>query len=106
MAAVQDRLTTVVSTKGQVILPKAIRDQRHWPAGTRLMVENTSDGVLLKPAPAFAPTTVEGVFGSLAHQGPALSIAEQRGRASCRGRWGSSGSISALPCSIKQKKKT
>src|SRR3546814_19227702 len=76
MAAVQDRLTTVVSTKGQVILPKAIRDQRHWPAGTRLMVENTSDGVLLKPAPAFAPTTVEGVFGSLAHQGPALSIAE------------------------------
>src|SRR3546814_18386174 len=75
MAAVQDRLTTVVSTKGQVILPKAIRDQRHWTAGTRLMVENTSDGVLLKPAPAFPPTTVAGVFGSLANQGLALSVA-------------------------------
>jgi hypothetical protein len=28
------KLTTTVSSKGQVILPKAIRDQRQWPAGT------------------------------------------------------------------------
>jgi len=40
-------LTTTVSTKGQVILPKAIREQRHWDSGTRLLVENTQDGVLL-----------------------------------------------------------
>jgi len=44
----QERVTTIVSTKGQVILPKAIRDQRHWGAGTRLIVEETADGVLLK----------------------------------------------------------
>jgi AbrB family looped-hinge helix DNA binding protein len=37
MAAPQ--ATTVVSTKGQVILPKAIRDKRHWQAGTRLEVQ-------------------------------------------------------------------
>ena len=41
------KLTTVVSTKGQVILPKAIRLERRWQTGTRLLVENTSDGVLL-----------------------------------------------------------
>ena len=28
----QQKLTTAVSIKGQVILPKAIREQRHWPA--------------------------------------------------------------------------
>jgi AbrB family looped-hinge helix DNA binding protein len=39
----KQKLTTTVSTKGQVILPKAIRDQRHWPAGTELMVEDTPD---------------------------------------------------------------
>ncbi|MCW1431055.1 AbrB/MazE/SpoVT family DNA-binding domain-containing protein [Novosphingobium sp. JCM 18896] len=73
---VQERLTTVISTKGQVILPKAIRDQRQWGAGTKLTVEETADGVLLKPAPAFAPSTVDAVFASLKYEGTALSIDE------------------------------
>ncbi|HJQ17835.1 MAG TPA: AbrB family transcriptional regulator [Allosphingosinicella sp.] len=76
MALAQDRLTTIVSTKGQVILPKAIRDQRHWPAGTRLSVEDTPDGVLLKPVPIFAATTIDAVFGSLADAGKAKTIEE------------------------------
>jgi AbrB family looped-hinge helix DNA binding protein len=69
-----DRLTTTVSTKGQVILPKAIRDRRNWPAGTQLTVEETDEGVILRPAPLFPATSVEAVFASLAHDGPALSI--------------------------------
>ena len=69
-----DRLTTVISTKGQVILPKAIRDQLHWAPGTRLTVENTPDGVLLKSTPMFATTSVDALFGSMRHEGPALSI--------------------------------
>lgn len=76
MASVQDRLTTIVSTKGQVILPKAIRDQRRWPAGTRLSVEDTPEGVLLKPVPIFASTTIDAVFGSLAYAGKAKTIEE------------------------------
>jgi AbrB family looped-hinge helix DNA binding protein len=68
--------TTLVSTKGQVILPKAIREQQHWHAGTRLVVENTPRGVLLKAATLFAPSSVENVFGSLAHKGKALSVDE------------------------------
>ncbi len=71
---VQERITTVISTKGQVILPKAIRDQRHWAAGTRLTVEDTPDGVLLKATPAFPETSIDAIFGSLRHSGPALSI--------------------------------
>ena len=74
MAAAQERLTTVISTRGQVILLKAIRDLRHWPVGTRLAVENTSEGVLLKPASVFPPSSVDQVFGSLAHKGAALSV--------------------------------
>lgn len=60
-----ERLTTIVSTKGQVILPKAVRQRRHWAAGTRLVVEDTADGVLLKQDQLFAPTRVEDVFASL-----------------------------------------
>ncbi len=72
----QERITTTVSTKGQVILPKAIRDQRHWPAGTKLIVEETQEGVLLRSLPVFAATAMDAVFGLLRPTGPALSIDE------------------------------
>lgn len=74
MASTSERLTTVVSTKGQVILPKTIRDQWRWSAGTRLTVEDTAEGVILKSAPLFAATEIDEVFGSLGYDGPALSL--------------------------------
>jgi AbrB family looped-hinge helix DNA binding protein len=70
------RLTTTVSTKGQVILPKAVRESRGWRPGTRLVVEETAEGVVLRPAPLFAPTTIDQVAGMLAYDGPAKSIEE------------------------------
>jgi AbrB family looped-hinge helix DNA binding protein len=74
--ATAKKLTTVVSTKGQVILPKAIRRQRRWEAGTRLIVKDTQAGVLLKAAPLFAPTSPQDVFGSLGHAGPPKTLKE------------------------------
>lgn len=71
-----EHTTTVVSTKGQVILPKAIRQQRHWTAGTRLVVENTAEGVLLRPAPMFPETRPDEVFAVLAYKGEARSLEE------------------------------
>ena len=75
MAAV-GRQTTTVSTKGQVILPKAIRERRNWVPGTRLVVEDTTDGVLLKMAPVFAPTRPEHVAGMLTYRGPPRTVEE------------------------------
>jgi len=72
------KLTTTVSSKGQVILPKAIRDQRQWPAGTELIVEDTPDGALLKAQPVFVPTRPKDVFGSVGYDGPAKSIADMK----------------------------
>ena len=57
--------TTTVSTKGQVILPKAVREHRNWPPGTRLVVEETAEGVVLRPAARFPATASAEVFGSL-----------------------------------------
>ena len=71
-----ERLTTTVSTKGQVILPRAIRQRRNWAAGTRLVVEDTPDGVLLKTAPVFAPTRPEEVAGMLAYRGSPKTLDE------------------------------
>ncbi|HIJ38058.1 MAG TPA: AbrB/MazE/SpoVT family DNA-binding domain-containing protein [Rhodospirillaceae bacterium] len=71
-----ERLSTTLSTKGQVILPKAIRELRHWKAGTRLVVEDTAEGVLLKLAPAFAPTLPKDVFASLPYKGVPKTLEE------------------------------
>ena len=71
-----DKRTTTLSTKGQVILPMEIRRRRHWDVGTRLVVEDTPEGVLLKPAPHFEPTRPEEVFGCLPHQGPPKTVDE------------------------------
>ena len=61
-----NRVFTTVSANGRVVLPKAIRDQMHWDAGTRLVVKRTVDGVLLQSVTApFAPTRPEDVFGCL-----------------------------------------
>lgn len=68
--------TTTLSTKGQVILPKPIRQALRWGAGTRLVVESTTEGVLLKPEPSFPETLPEDVFGSLAYDGPPKSLHE------------------------------
>ena len=73
-----ERLTTTVSTKGQVILPKAIRQTLRWEAGTRLVVENTPEGVLLKPAPVFAETRGEDVFGCLACDAAPKTLEEMK----------------------------
>lgn len=71
-----ENLTTTVSTKGQVILPSAIRQRREWGAGTRLTIEETAEGVLLKPAAAFAETRPEDVFGALRWKGKPKTLEE------------------------------
>ena len=73
-----ERFTTTVSTKGQVILPKAVRRLLRWEAGTRLIVENTPEGVLLKPEPVFAETRPEEVFGCLAWDGTPKSLSDMQ----------------------------
>jgi AbrB family looped-hinge helix DNA binding protein len=65
---------TILSTKGQVILPKAVRDQLNWAPGTRLTVEQTEDGVLLKAGPVFPRTSIDAVFASMPADGRVLSI--------------------------------
>ncbi|MBS0457830.1 MAG: AbrB/MazE/SpoVT family DNA-binding domain-containing protein [Proteobacteria bacterium] len=73
MAAIE-KLATTVSTKGQVILPKAIRVKKHWGAGTRLIVEETPEGVLLRDSPFGPPTRLEDVYGSVKYDGPPITL--------------------------------
>lgn len=66
--------TAFVSKEGHIILPNAICDALGWVPGTRLAIEYARGGLLLKEAPAFAPPTIDTLFGSLRHAGHALSV--------------------------------
>jgi AbrB family looped-hinge helix DNA binding protein len=70
------KLTTTISNQGRITLPKHIRQKFRWKGGTRLVVEDTPNGVLLKATPFFAPTHPEDVFGSLAYSGRPKTLKE------------------------------
>jgi len=57
--------TTRLSTKGQIVLPTAIRISRAWGPGTEFTVEETGDGVLLRPAGRFPAACLDEVAGCL-----------------------------------------
>jgi AbrB family looped-hinge helix DNA binding protein len=65
---------TRMSSKGQVIIPKAVRDRHGWRPGAELEVEDRGDAVVLRPAKPFPSTTVEEVYGCLKYNGPPLTI--------------------------------
>ena len=69
-------LKTRISTKGQVVLPKALRDRRGWVAGAELIVEERPEGVLLRAAPKKEATRVEDVFGCLGPVDRVVSVEE------------------------------
>jgi AbrB family looped-hinge helix DNA binding protein len=55
--------TTKLSSKGQVIIPKAFRSLHRWASGLELMVIDTGDGLLLKPKTPFSPSELSDVVG-------------------------------------------
>lgn len=67
---------TKLSTKGQIILPKNIRDARSWEPGTEFTIEESDDGIFLRPVQEIPEFTLEEVAGFLAYKGKHKTDAE------------------------------
>jgi AbrB family looped-hinge helix DNA binding protein len=65
--------TITLSSKGQVVIPKEIRDELHWEAGTQLTLISTGSGVTIKAMPRKPGRRLEDLIGMLRHDGPPLS---------------------------------
>ncbi|MBI3684461.1 MAG: AbrB/MazE/SpoVT family DNA-binding domain-containing protein [Acidobacteria bacterium] len=70
--------TTRLSTKGQIVLPKSIRTSRAWGPGTEFTVEETGDGLLLRPAERFPGADLDDVAGCLRSKRKSKTIAQMR----------------------------
>lgn len=57
--------TTRLSTKGQIVLPKTMRTSRAWGPGTEFTVQETGDGILLRPTGCFSGADLDQVAGCL-----------------------------------------
>ena len=71
---------TRLSAKGQIVIPKAVRDARGWVPGTDLEVVDRPDGLLLRatPAPAKVPFEIalKRIRDRLDYHGPYVPEAE------------------------------
>jgi AbrB family looped-hinge helix DNA binding protein len=70
--------TTRLSTKGQIILPKNIRTSRALVPGTEFTVEETSDGILLRPTGRFPEADLDAVAGCLRSKRKSKTPAQMR----------------------------
>ena len=68
--------STTVSTKGQVVIPKDIRDRLGWEPGTTLELEDLGDRIVLRERRKVPRTTVDDLLGCLPYEGPARSLEE------------------------------
>lgn len=50
--------TVKMSSKGQLVIPKEVRDEHHLAAGMEFLVQFVGDEIRLKPVPLFPATTV------------------------------------------------
>jgi AbrB family looped-hinge helix DNA binding protein len=70
--------TTRLSTKGQIVLPKTIRTTRAWGPGTEFTVEETGDGILLRPTGTFSEADLDEVAGCLRSKPKSTTPAKMR----------------------------
>jgi len=69
-------LTTKLSTKGQIVLPKSLRASHRWKPGTEFIIQDRDEGILLKPETKAASRTWESIIGCVPYSGPRKSVKE------------------------------
>jgi AbrB family looped-hinge helix DNA binding protein len=69
---------TKMSVKGQVVIPKDVRDKLAWDAGTELQVTPTAGGVLIQPLYRKKQTLTMAQFKKIVkpHEGPYIPESE------------------------------
>ena len=63
---------TRISSKGQIVIPKQIRDRHRWRPGTELTVIDVAGGVRIEALQRGKTLTAGDVFGCLQHKGKRL----------------------------------
>jgi AbrB family looped-hinge helix DNA binding protein len=63
-----------MSSKGQVVLPKTLRDKRGWKEGTEVEIEEVPEGILLRLVPTVREASLDDLLGCAGYRGPRRSL--------------------------------
>ena len=68
--------TTRLSNKGQIVIPKQVRATHGWEPGLEFIVEDTGDGIKLKPVTPYLEAKAEELLGCVGYNGLKKSLKE------------------------------
>jgi AbrB family looped-hinge helix DNA binding protein len=67
-------MRTRLSTKGQLIIPKDLRERLGWSPGVDLLVEYRGDAVVVRRAEDLPEVDLEDLVGCTGYRGPARTL--------------------------------
>jgi len=68
----------LISTKGQIVLPVAVRRALGLKPGMRVQVKVEGKRALITPAPAAQPASLKVIQALLAYEGPPVAVDDMR----------------------------
>ena len=68
--------TTRLSNEGQIVIPKNVRAAHGWEPGLEFVVEDTGDGVKLRPLTPYLESKAEELLGCAGYKVPKKSLKE------------------------------
>lgn len=68
--------STRMSSKGQVVIPREVRERHAWGPGTEFTVEEAGNVVVLRPLVLDRSATVDDLLGCVGYRGPVRSLAD------------------------------
>lgn len=71
--------TTHLSSRGQIVIPKSIREAHNWTAGQEFEIVESGNALVLRPKKPFPETTLDEVVGCANYDGPRIPTEELSG---------------------------
>ena len=69
-------METTLSSKGQIVIPRQIRQRHGWRPGATFTIVDDGDTLVLKPTTSRQTTSLDEVIGCAGYSGPIKSLAE------------------------------
>lgn len=69
-------MVTHLSSKGQVIIPKKIREQHHWHTGLKFIITEQNDSIILQPLASGKSKDIAELVGIAGYKGKRKSLAD------------------------------
>ena len=76
MTAVKSENTVRLSSKGQLVIPRNIREALNWSPGDELTVTQAGQGVMIQPKQKRTGKRFVDLIGTVSYDGPPLSDEE------------------------------